>query len=77
MELYPPLNTLNYFENQYRKFLLRKNSKVGKEHLSKECLVNASMYLIINIDYLTAGLPDAEMAKALLALIQQTRKSLL
>jgi len=35
------------------------------------------MYLIINIDYLTAGLPDAEMAKALLALIQQTRKSLL
>lgn len=66
---------LSYFEKQYRKFLLRKILETGKEYLQGE--YSKCMYLIINIDYLTAGLPDAEMAKALLALIQQTCKSLL
>lgn len=65
----------NYFEKQYRKYLLRKIFEAGKEYLQGE--FSKCMYLIINIDYLTAGLPDAETAKALLALVQQTCKSLL
>lgn len=65
-------NMLNNFEKQYREFSLTKRFLRYVRKISKGSLVNASAYLIINIDYLTARLPDAEMAKTQLAANQQS-----
>lgn len=67
---------LNNFEKQYRDFSLIKRFLRYVRKISKGSLVNVSPCLVLNVDYLTVRLPDAEMAKALLAANQQSRNAL-
>lgn len=69
-------NMLSSFVKQYREFSLTKRFLRYVRKISRGSLVNTSPYLRINIDYLTARLPDAEMAKTLLAANQQSWNSL-
>lgn len=67
---------LNNSEKQYRDFSLIKRFLRYVRKISKGSLVNVSPCLVLNVDYLTARLPDAEMAKTLLAANQQSRNAL-
>lgn len=68
---------LNNFEKQYRDFSLIKRFLRYVRKISKGSLVNDSPCLVLNVDYLTARLPDVEMAKTLLAVNQQSERSTL